>query len=916
MKPDADTLRRLSPLIDLALELHGAQREAWLDALESESPELVPILRKVLSENTAKKSAHIFDQRPALTGLDGAELQNTTGHLRGDIVGPYRLLGELGHGGMGDVWLAERTDGLLKRSVALKLPIVSLRKQVLLQRFERERDILGALNHPHIARLYDAGVADDGQPYLALEYVQGLTITEYANRGLLDARARVKLLRQVMDAVQYAHANLVIHRDLKPGNVLVTDEGKALLLDFGIAKLLQAESSEAQSTELTRLGGGALTPQYAAPEQISGLSISIATDVWALGVLLFELLAAQRPFESASRSETETAVLSVDPVRPSQCRPGPITQLPRALASELDTIVLKALKKPPGERYATVGAFADDLDRWLNGEAVLAQPDSRWYRIRKFVGRHRVVVTTAMLAMASIVAIATVAVWQGLQAHEESARAVAARNFLIDMFRQADPDLSHGKDFTAKQLLDQGKQRILTTLESQPLLQSELLRGIADAQTNLAEYRQADSTLTEVVDRYVKLDKPLQAGDAQVAHANVVFRAGDVVRAGQLLDDAWSKMNAETSAKDTLALYYQIKSGIELSKGNSSGALEASHKSLDLAEQAFGPSDIKTVRALVAVAKVELSNGHYSVASPIFDEAIARAEATSHVNPRELLMLRADRALFHAGAGWFQIAAQQLAKIGDHCEQILDSHGETCSNFRRRESQIWLALGNNDRALKLMPAFMSRMANDESPQDQSDALMSACRILLLNGLQHQKPEWWMRLQTLAHGGSDVKLTEQVKLWAMLLEAERLVRETQPELALTLLSNAEERNSQTKQQYSRRLLFHIRLLQGMAAQQLGRHEIALKSLRDTMALYPRQVASDHPRYLLASLYQARSLWATNQRDKALALLDHALPKLEQSMGPDAPIYIKAAALRDELATTSPMPATARKIDLFL
>jgi tetratricopeptide (TPR) repeat protein len=664
------------------------------------------------------------------------------------------------------------------------------------------------------------------------------------------------------------------------------------------------------------MGGGAHTLQYAAPEQVAGLPVSIAADVWALGVLLYELLAERRPFECSSRSETESAILSTDPKSPSQCKTGPIAKLPKSLASDLDTIVLKALKRSINDRYSTVSALADDLDRWLNGEAVLAQPDSHWYRIRKFVGRHRLVVSAAALAMIAILTVASAAVWLGLQARGESERAVAARNFLIDMFRQADPDLSHGKDFTAKQLLDQGKTRILTALGSQPMLQSELLRGIADAQTNLGEYKQADATLSEVVNRYVQLHQNQQAGDSLVAQANVVFKAGDASRAAHLLEEAWGKITTEASAKDTLVLYYQTKSNIELSKGNTSVALEASRKSLELAANTFGANDIKTVNALVSVAKVELSNGHYSVASPLFDDAISRAQDNPLVHPRELLVLRSDRAMMHAGAGWFQRAAQQFAQIGDQCEQVLDRQGETCANFRRRESQMWLALGHNDRALKLLPAFTARMSNEESPQDQSDALMSACRILLFNGLQDTRPEWWSRLRALAEAGSEIKLAEQVKLWAMLLEAERLVRESRPALALSLLRQADDRNSQIKQQYSRRILFHTRLLQGLAQQQLGRHEEALQSMSESLALYPRQVASDHPRYLLASLYQARSLWATNQRDKALSLLDHALPKLGQSMGADAPIYLKAISLRNELATSAPRPETARQIDIFL
>ncbi|HSC01410.1 MAG TPA: serine/threonine-protein kinase, partial [Burkholderiaceae bacterium] len=226
-------LRRLSTLLDEALELPEAEREAWLASLQGDA--LVPTLRELLARHARHETGDLIDRLPVFT--IGPERSAAPTLAAGDTVGPYRLLRELGHGGMGEVWLAERTDGQIKRPVALKLPMLGARRSVLVQRFARERDILAALAHPHIARLYDAGLADDGQPYLALEYVEGQPITHWCDAQKLASRARVELLLQVMSAVQYAHANLVIHRDLKPSNVLVTSEGQAMLLDFGIAKL-------------------------------------------------------------------------------------------------------------------------------------------------------------------------------------------------------------------------------------------------------------------------------------------------------------------------------------------------------------------------------------------------------------------------------------------------------------------------------------------------------------------------------------------------------------------------------------------------------------------------------------------------------------------------------------------------------
>ena len=302
----------------------------------------------------------------------------------------------LGRGGMGEVWLAERPHGPGSRSVALKLPATTMAHGVLAERFERERDILARLAHPNIARLYDAGFAAGGQPYLALEYVEGVPFTESCDARRLAIDARLALFVQVLAAVQYAHNNLVLHRDLKPSNILVTAEGRVKLLDFGIAKLLAGGSAE--ETEITRMGGHALTLDYAAPEQVTGAPLTTAVDVYALGVLLYELLTGARPYhvQHGTLGEIGEAIASVDPVPPSEAaftaaalasRSATAPRLRRALAGDLDTIVAKAMRKEPEERYASVGSLADDLARHRAGLPVTARPPSMWYRAARLLSR-------------------------------------------------------------------------------------------------------------------------------------------------------------------------------------------------------------------------------------------------------------------------------------------------------------------------------------------------------------------------------------------------------------------------------------------------------------------------------------------------------------------------------------------------
>ncbi|MGO9514695.1 MAG: protein kinase domain-containing protein [Steroidobacteraceae bacterium] len=391
----ASEFSRLSARWDESIDMAPGERDAWLAALERSDPKTAALLR-ALSASQDESRERGFLETSDLVASHVASLVEADPGLIGREFGPYRVLSLLGHGGMGSVWLADRADGLFTRQVALKLINPALKSRVMSERFAREREILASLNHPNIARLLDAGFAEDGQSYLALDYVAGTPLTTYCDERRLPVRERLELFQQILSAVQYAHAHLVIHRDLKPANILVTDEGQVQLLDFGIAKLLT--EGEAKETELTQMGGRALTPDYAAPEQIAGAPITTAADVYALGVMLYELLTGERPYKLKrdSRGALEEAILEVDPVAPSRttssdaaaaARATTAKKLSSTLRGDLDTIAIKALKKSPAERYATANAFGEDIERYLRGDVVLAQPDSLAYRALKFARR-------------------------------------------------------------------------------------------------------------------------------------------------------------------------------------------------------------------------------------------------------------------------------------------------------------------------------------------------------------------------------------------------------------------------------------------------------------------------------------------------------------------------------------------------
>ena len=416
---------RYSQLLDESIDMEPAQRREWLSALALSDPAWAAYLQNLFASLEGREQSLLETQDGLARHL--ASTNEDDASLIGRQFGPYRVLSLIGHGGMGSVWLAERADGLFTRQVALKLVHPALISRVLTERSVREREILASLNHPNIARLLDAGSSQEGQPFLALEYIAGVPLTTYCDTHRLSIRERLQLFKQVLSAVQYAHSHLVIHRDLKPSNIMVTEAGHVYLLDFGIAKLLT--DGEAKETELTRLGGRALTPDYAAPEQITGAPITTAADVYALGVMLYELLLGERPYrlKRETRGALEEAILQADPVVPSRATPTDSAVAARATTArkllqsfegDLDTIVVKALKKSPAERYRTAESFSEDIDRFLRGDIVLARPDSMTYRTVKFIRRHRVGIGVAGILILSLLA--------GLAATSYEAR-VAAR---------------------------------------------------------------------------------------------------------------------------------------------------------------------------------------------------------------------------------------------------------------------------------------------------------------------------------------------------------------------------------------------------------------------------------------------------------------------------------------------------------
>lgn len=572
---------RISLLLDEVGELPRHERAGWHAALARREPALAEVVAQL--HDQMRDQRHLTDAMGSTgvdeatvarrvetddlvaRGIDRAARAVDAPSLVGRRIGAYRVLRPIGQGGMGTVWLAQRDDGLYERQVALKLVRTHLPGPHVHERFARERRILGALEHPNIARLLDAGITDDGQPYLALEYVQGEPLAAFCDRRGLGLMQRLVLMLQVLTAVQYAHQNLVIHRDLKPANILVTEDGQVRLLDFGIAKL--TTDGQADETELTRLAGRALTLEYASPEQVAGRAVTTASDVYSLGVVLYTLLSGARPYEPvrASCAALEEAVLGVEPQRPSlraltdeaaQSRGTSVRRLRQMLAGDLDTIVLKALKKDPAQRYPTAESLREDLVRHLGGQPVLARPDSAAYRLRKFVGRHRRQVAAAATAGLLLAAAAAVSLQQAQRSREqaalaqrESQRAQAVQGFLTRLFtanslQQADP--LRARRTTARELLEVGAQQASQALKESPEALDEVLDTLADMHFQLGLFDEAGRLRLQRVEAARRAFGPRDArlANALLAYARDVNHTDDRARALAAMDEARQVLDA------------------------------------------------------------------------------------------------------------------------------------------------------------------------------------------------------------------------------------------------------------------------------------------------------------------------------------------------------------------------------------
>ena len=627
---DAARWTQIQTLFDAALDRPPEKRETFLKEACGDDPDLLDEVRSLLA---ADANAHPLLDSLALDAIALPDDLLPTGILPadGERVGPYRIVEPLGHGGMGAVFLAERADGGFDQQVALKLIRGGMASERIVRRFESERQILARLQHPNIARLLDGGLSADGQPYFAMEYVDGVPLDRYCDRHDGPVEERIRLVRDTCTAVQYAHRRLIVHRDLKPSNLLVTtgsepdpDAAQVKLLDFGIAKMLSDDDPGAGDGALTRTGRAVMTPAYAAPEQVQHEPVTTATDVYALGVVLYELLAGRRPFDLTDRSpaEIERIVSTETPDPPSAVAP---PDRRRVLRGDLDTICLKALRKEPERRYASAGQLAEDLQRFLDGRPVTARPDTAGYRIGKFLGRHRASVAATAAAVCLIVGLVGFYTAQLAQERDrarlEAATATQVSDFLQDLFAVADPGRSGGEDLSARTVLDQGAARIERDLAGQPRVQARMMQVMGEVYQSLGAF-DAAAPLLERSLSLRRTGSDAAPGDVAAGlHSLAVFRqeTGDYAAADSLYRAALA-LQRDAPDPDAPAVAATLHDWGTLlhREGNYDRADSLFQQALTLRTDHFGAEDPRTASTLNEQATLRFDQGDRAGAETLY----------------------------------------------------------------------------------------------------------------------------------------------------------------------------------------------------------------------------------------------------------------------------------------------------------
>ncbi|MDP9014875.1 MAG: tetratricopeptide repeat protein [Pseudomonadota bacterium] len=728
--------QKIQSLFEEFADTPPAQRAARLADSCKDDAELRQVVASLLASDQSTE-----DPFPNAIGeVAESLLEEHQDRLLGTRIGPYRVVSILGHGGMSTVYRGERDDSQYQQTVAIKVLHHATLHPRLRSRLHSERHILATLDHASIARLIDSGDLDDGTPYLVMEHVEGEPIDVYCDSRNLAVRDRLELFVQVCGAVQYAHRNLVVHRDIKAGNIFVAGDGTAKLLDFGIAKLLAPESLS-HTLPVTRLQERILTPENAAPEQVLGRPITTATDIYSLGVLLYQLLTGRSPYRllSYSQLQLERAICMDDPARPSQIvvsklsgesdadrsrisdRRGLSPQRLRSrLGGDLDAIVAMAMRKEPDRRYPSVEAFADDLNRHLMGRPVLARQGDWRYNSAKFLRRHMLAAFGVGAVFLGLAAIAGMTLWQNHRIElardataQERDHAQQVSAFLVDVFSQADPFNAQGREPTARDLLDRGAQKILSNSSLQPEVRAQLLESIGLAYRRQGLSERAVPLFEEAV-AIRREERPLNGHRTAAALANLaqaLTDGGHLVSAEAYLQQALdlSRGGEDRPSRETGDILAQFGQFVLNAKSDPETAAKLSTEALNIYRAAIGNQNLSVASTLGDLAAVALWTGDFAEAERYQREAMTIFQATvSRNHPEHAVALatlgyiltqrdkyqEAEQVLNEAleiERNVFGANNQRVAQIESHLGILYDKQGDSARAIRATQSAVNIA---------------------------------------------------------------------------------------------------------------------------------------------------------------------------------------------------------------------------------
>lgn len=857
----------IDSIVQRARRLEPHERAEFVRAVCAENVTLLSGVLAALGESARDPA---FWDEPSDPCVDG--LASSSG-LEGQRLGPYRIVRKLGTGGMGDVYLAERADEEYQQQVAIKLVRAGVYSAQVHSRLRMERQILARLQHPNIARLLDGGRAPDGTPYLVMEYIDGEPIDSYCDRRQLGLEARLALVRTVCAAVHYAHQNLIVHRDLKPNNILITPSGVPKLLDFGIAKLLDTRQS-LHTLAVTHMDYRVMTPAHASPEQIRGDVITTASDIYVLGVLLYELLTGRRPFQLIGTriSDLEKIICEQSPLPPSAmvaktlqespgladdiaaCRSTTPARLIRDLKGDLDNIVLMAMRKDATRRYESARQLSTELERHANGQPVVATRDTWLYRTRKFVGRHALSVSAATAAILLLAAFAVITLLQAqriarerdIAAHQRS-RAEQVSSFLVELFELSDPYKSRGNQVTARELLDIGARRVSTGLADQPETRATLLATIGRVYGSLGLYSDAIALQRDALESRQALFGPRHP---EVAHA--------MAGLGAALSEQGGLGEAEQHLTRALALQREL----------------------------LGPTALDLAPTLMSLGQLAQKRGALDTAERFFEQALdiyrqhrmlQKSPAASVYNDLAGLALRRGR---HERAARLYKTALEIdrAALGQDHPQV-GMHIQNLALTLQQQGKLAEAAPLYVQSIELL----QRVLGDRHPHTL-DALANYGNFLRRRG-ELDRAEAVLRdvleRNRTARGARHMFVGhDHVNLGHVLLEAGR-PDEAEREYRKALDIYAEALPPQHA--YIAAALSGL----GRALLVQGKYHSAERSLRESVEMGVATLPSDSAPLVLAKGALGLTLLQLGRRAEGASVLREAYPALTRTLGADSP-----------------------------